>query len=199
MPINEVDNEEFVPKGFIAFIIACFEVTQIVLQQNRRPEYFCTTPEQKHWGNSRWRTRCFKSCLTFVITASFNAILCFASLFWPSWNNQATEQRQIEVMWNKFFPQGNIVFKFCMEAKLLFPPENGHMKKFCPHLKWNLKEPQAQKRSSSKFVQKRITAFYMACLIAAFSPASLTWPIENSQPNFLSSLQKIDLYWNWWT
>ena len=38
MPINEVDNKEFVPKGFIAFIIGYFEVTQIVLQENRRPE-----------------------------------------------------------------------------------------------------------------------------------------------------------------
>ena len=44
MRINEVDNKEFVPKGIPAFIEACFEVTQIVPQENRRPKNFCTTP-----------------------------------------------------------------------------------------------------------------------------------------------------------
>ena len=39
MRINEVDNKEFVPRRIIAFIIACFEVTQLVLQKNRRPEF----------------------------------------------------------------------------------------------------------------------------------------------------------------
>ena len=44
------------------------------------------------------------------------------------------------------------------------------------------------------FVHKRMTALYMAYLIAAFCSASLTWPSENSQPIFFSSLQKTDLY-----
>ena len=47
MRINEVDNKEFVPKGIPAFIEACFEVTQTVPQENRRPKNFCTTPENK--------------------------------------------------------------------------------------------------------------------------------------------------------